>query len=155
MFGLGGVFVEVLGDVTFRVPPFGKDEARRMLDELKGAALLSGARGRPKADLNALADDGWNTRFWVSKLHFYISGLPFYNFPYMFGLLFGLGLYARYQQDPTGFKTGYDELLASTGAADAATLAARLEIDTRSPAFWRASLDTIRADIDRFEALAE
>ena len=56
MFGLGGVFVEVLGDVTFRVPPFGKDEARRMLGELKGAALLRGARGRPRADTSALVD---------------------------------------------------------------------------------------------------
>jgi acyl-CoA synthetase (NDP forming) len=56
MFGLGGVFVEVLKDVTFRVPPFGKDEARRMLDELQGTALLNGARGRPKADRNALVD---------------------------------------------------------------------------------------------------
>ena len=56
MFGLGGVFVEVLRDVTFRVPPFGKDEAARMLDEVKGAALLDGARGRPKADRRALVD---------------------------------------------------------------------------------------------------
>jgi acyl-CoA synthetase (NDP forming) len=56
MFGLGGVFVEVLKDVTFRVPPFGKDEARRMLDELQGAALLDGARGQPKADRTALVD---------------------------------------------------------------------------------------------------
>jgi acyl-CoA synthetase (NDP forming) len=56
MFGLGGVFVEVLEDVTFRVPPFGRDEARRMLDEVQGAALLRGARGRPKADRNALVD---------------------------------------------------------------------------------------------------
>jgi oligoendopeptidase F len=44
-------------------------------------------------------------------------------------------------------------LLASTGMADAATLAARMGIDTRAPEFWRASLDIIRADIDRFEAL--
>jgi len=56
MFGLGGVFVEVLKDVTFRVPPFGKDEARRMIDEVKGAPLLRGARGRPKADVGALVD---------------------------------------------------------------------------------------------------
>jgi len=48
--------VEVLKDVTFRVPPFGKDEARRMLDEVQGASLLRGARGRPKADRNALVD---------------------------------------------------------------------------------------------------
>jgi acetate---CoA ligase (ADP-forming) len=56
MFGLGGVFVEVLKDVTFRVPPFGKDEARRMLEEVQGAALLHGARGKPKVDRAALVD---------------------------------------------------------------------------------------------------
>ncbi len=56
MFGLGGIFVEVLKDVTFRVPPFGRDEARRMLEEVQGAALLSGVRGRPKVDRTALVD---------------------------------------------------------------------------------------------------
>jgi acyl-CoA synthetase (NDP forming) len=56
MFGLGGVFVEVLGDVTFRVPPFSKGEARRMVEEVKGYPLLTGARGRARADVNALVD---------------------------------------------------------------------------------------------------
>jgi acyl-CoA synthetase (NDP forming) len=56
MFGLGGVFIEVFEDVTFRVPPFDKAEARRMVDEVRGAALLRGARGRPKGDVNALVD---------------------------------------------------------------------------------------------------
>jgi acetate---CoA ligase (ADP-forming) len=56
MFGLGGVFVEVLKDVTFRVPPFDRDEARRMIEEVKGYPLLTGVRGRPKADLKALVD---------------------------------------------------------------------------------------------------
>lgn len=56
MFGLGGVFVEVLQDVTFRVPPFGRDEARRMVREVKGFPLLAGARGRARADVNALVD---------------------------------------------------------------------------------------------------
>lgn len=46
-----------------------------------------------------------------------------------------------------------DELLSSTGLADAATLAARFDIDIRTPAFWRASLDIIRADIAQFEEL--
>jgi acetate---CoA ligase (ADP-forming) len=54
-FGLGGVFVEVMRDVTFRVAPFGPDEARRMIGEIKGAAVLEGARGRPPADIDALA----------------------------------------------------------------------------------------------------
>lgn len=56
LFGLGGVFVEVLKDASLRRAPFGRDEARRMIGEIKGLALLQGARGRAPADLDALAD---------------------------------------------------------------------------------------------------
>jgi pepF/M3 family oligoendopeptidase len=87
---------------------------------------------------------------WAVKGHYY--GPTFYNYPYTFGLLFGLGLYARYQRDPEPFRTGYDELLSSTGLADAATLATRFGIDTRSIEFWRTSLDVIRGTISEFEA---
>ncbi|MEA2596832.1 MAG: hypothetical protein QOF01_3301 [Thermomicrobiales bacterium] len=87
---------------------------------------------------------------WAVKGHYYSVNHAFYNFPYMFGLLFGLGLYARYRQDPESFKTGYDELLSSTGLADAATLAARFGIDLRSSAFWQESFDVVRRQIDRF-----
>ncbi len=90
---------------------------------------------------------------WAVKGHYYSTARSFYNFPYMFGLLFGLGLYARYQQDPEGFKAGYGDLLASTGLADARTLAARFGMAIDTPDFWRASLDVVRADIDRFEQL--
>jgi acyl-CoA synthetase (NDP forming) len=56
MAGMGGVFLEVLQDVTHRVPPFDAAEARRMVDELRGAALLRGVRGSPPADIDALVD---------------------------------------------------------------------------------------------------
>ncbi len=56
MFGLGGIFVEVLKDVSFRLAPFGVDEARRMIDEIKGRAMLDGVRGQPACDIDALAD---------------------------------------------------------------------------------------------------
>jgi acetate---CoA ligase (ADP-forming) len=56
MFGLGGIAVEVFRDVTFRVPPFDKAEARRMIEEIRSVSLLKGARGKPKANLNALVD---------------------------------------------------------------------------------------------------
>ncbi|MCH8503452.1 MAG: acetate--CoA ligase family protein [Ectothiorhodospiraceae bacterium] len=55
MFGLGGVFVEVLKDVTFRVAPFGLDEAHAMIDEIRGRSILSGVRGLPPADIDRLA----------------------------------------------------------------------------------------------------
>jgi acyl-CoA synthetase (NDP forming) len=55
MVGLGGIFIEVLKDVAFRRCPFGVEEAEAMIRALKGFPLLDGARGRPKADVAALA----------------------------------------------------------------------------------------------------
>jgi succinyl-CoA synthetase beta subunit len=56
MTGLGGVFVEVLADVVFRICPVTRLDAEEMLDELKGAALLKGVRGRPAASRAAVVD---------------------------------------------------------------------------------------------------
>lgn len=92
---------------------------------------------------------------WAVKSHYYRTDTAFYNFPYMFGLLFSFGLFARYEADPDGFRASYDVLLASTGKADAAELAARFGIDIRARAFWESSLDVLRADIDRFVALVD
>lgn len=89
---------------------------------------------------------------WAVKGHYY--GPTFYNYPYTFGLLFGLGLYARCREDPEQFRARYDELLSSTGLADAAALAQRFGMDTRDEAFWRSSLDVIRGNIDRFEGIS-
>jgi pepF/M3 family oligoendopeptidase len=87
---------------------------------------------------------------WAVKSHYYSSGHGFYNFPYMFGLLFGLGLYARYQSDPSAFRAGYDDLLSLTGMASPVTLAERFGIDLRSSDFWRSSLAVVVEDIDQF-----
>ena len=92
-----------------------------------------------------------STRYmWAVKGHYFT---PFYNWPYTFGLLFGIGLYARYRDDPDRFRAGYDDLLSSTGLDDAAGLAGRFGIDVRSSDFWSSSLDVLRARIDAFEAL--
>ncbi|MEM7536628.1 MAG: M3 family oligoendopeptidase, partial [Chloroflexota bacterium] len=91
---------------------------------------------------------------WAVKQHYYSTTRSFYNYPYMFGLLFGLGLYARYVDDPATFRAGYDDLLSSTGTAPADQLAARFGIDISDKAFWASSLDVVRSDIARFETLA-
>lgn len=103
---------------------------------------------------DALAATERHPYMWAVKGHYYRPDYSFYNYPYMFGLLFGLGLYARYERDPERFRVDYDSLLSRTGMADVATLAAGFAIDVRSAAFWQSSLDVVRADIDRFEALA-
>jgi oligoendopeptidase F len=90
---------------------------------------------------------------WAVKPHYY--GPVYYNFPYMFGLLFGLGLYSQYLEDPEKFKAMYDDLLSSTGMAQASELAKRFDIDITTPDFWRSSLDIIREDIDKFESIIE
>jgi pepF/M3 family oligoendopeptidase len=89
---------------------------------------------------------------WAVKPHYY-STYSFYNFPYMFGMLFARGLYAEFDKDREGFKGKYDELLGSTGLADAATLTERFGINIRTPEFWRSSLAKIKNDIDQFERL--
>ena len=54
MFGLGGIFVEVLRDVAFRIAPISEDEAREMIGEIKAYPLLKGYRGLPPADIDAI-----------------------------------------------------------------------------------------------------
>jgi acetyl-CoA synthetase (ADP-forming) len=61
MFGLGGIFVEVLKDVTFRIAPITEDEACEMIGEVKAYPLLKGYRNTPPADLKAIAKILTNT----------------------------------------------------------------------------------------------
>ena len=95
----------------------------------------------------------WHPYMWAWKPHYYRPNLSFYNFPYAFGLLFGLGLYAIYQQRGSAFVAEYDELLRNTGGGTVADLAARFGIDIRRRAFWEGSLQAIEGRIDRYVAL--
>ncbi len=56
MFGLGGVFVEVLKDVSFRIAPFSKNTAKQLIDEIEAKAILHGTRGEKPKDLESLAE---------------------------------------------------------------------------------------------------
>jgi oligoendopeptidase F len=87
--------------------------------------------------------------------HLFIDSVWFYNFPYAFGMLFGLGLLAVRDANPEGFFDRFDTLLADSGMREANELAADFGIDLRDPAFWRASLDTFRADVDRYDSLSQ
>jgi len=118
---------------------------RELCDAMTDAQLATYGDG---VDANAL-----HPYMWAVKPHYYSTA--FYNWPYTFGLLFGIGLYARFTGEPDRFRMGYDDLLATTGLADAASLAARFDIDVQDEAFWTSSLDVLRARIDRFVALVD
>lgn len=89
---------------------------------------------------------------WLLKPHYYSS--HFYNWPYTYGLLFGLGLFARYREDPERFRSGYADLLSRAGMDTAEELGQRFGIDVTDPAFWSASLDVCRERIAQYEQLA-
>ena len=102
--------------------------------------------------------DGLDERYlqkfmWTWKPHYYSSGFPFYNFPYAFGLLFGTGLYAIYQQRGDEFVKDYKDLLASTGENTAAKLAKGFGIDITKRKFWEDSLAIIGKRVDRYSEL--
>lgn len=108
-----------------------------------------------EAYLDGLAEDGWNPRFWVSKLHFYISGLPFYNFPYTFGYLLSLGTFATAKRFSGDFPARYRELLIATGCCEAeAAVQSTLGDDLTRPDFWNRSLDVVEQRVERFLQLA-
>ncbi|MGD9996050.1 MAG: mycothiol synthase, partial [Ilumatobacteraceae bacterium] len=89
---------------------------------------------------------------WLLKPHYY--GSHFYNWPYTYGLLFGLGLFAQYRADPERFRSGYDDLLSRAGMNTAEELGHAFGIDVTGEAFWAASLDVITSRIGQHHALA-
>ena len=110
-------------------------------------------RGQQETYGNGLDSRHLNPYMWAWKPHYYSAGLSFYNFPYAFGLLFGLGLYAVYQERGKTFLPEYDALLRSTGEGTAAELAARFGLDIRQRAFWEGSLRVIGKRIERYLVL--
>jgi len=91
-----------------------------------------------------------HTYMWAWKPHYYSAGLSYYNYPYAFGLLFGLGLYAEYEQRGADFVADYEALLRATGSGTAADLASRFGIDLRRPEFWRGSMAVIEKQVERY-----
>ena len=94
--------------------------------------------------------------FWANKLHFYISGLSFYNFPYLFGYLFSLGVYARREQFGAEFYQRYVALLRDTGRMTAEDLATKhLNVRLDAPDFWQQTIASLGARVDAFELLLD
>lgn len=94
--------------------------------------------------------------FWASKLHFYIDDVPFYNFPYTFGYLFSMGIYAFANQKGTSFEDDYIALLRDTAAMTTEELAKKhLGVDLTQPDFWQAGINQVKKDIADFLVLTQ
>ena len=99
----------------------------------------------------ALEEDGYYPGFWISKLHFYISTLPFYNFPYTFGYLLSLGLYALVEDAKSDFPSQYRDFLIATGCMETEdAIKSTFGHGLREADFWNKSLDIVESRVDRF-----
>lgn len=103
---------------------------------------------------NSLAS--YHPYFWAAKLHFFIDDVPFYNFPYTFGYLFSMGIYAYANQKSTNFEQEYIDLLRDTASMTTEELAEKhLGVDLTKPDFWQAGIDMVLDDIQQFMELTE
>ncbi|MCA9213838.1 MAG: M3 family oligoendopeptidase [Planctomycetales bacterium] len=98
----------------------------------------------------------WDPLFWASKLHFYISGWPFYNFPYTFGYLLSLGTYAIGKEGGSDFAEQYRQLLIATGSMTTEdAVRSTLGYDLTTPDFWEKSLTIVDERVDSLLSLVE
>lgn len=91
---------------------------------------------------------------WVCKGHYYNGDNNFYNFPYAFGGLFALGLYAKFQEEGLAFVEKYRNLLRSTANKSCEDVALEVGVDITDPVFWEASLNQISQRIDKYIELS-
>lgn len=119
-------------------------------DELTGLMLDA----QKEAFLGLLEE--YNPLFWASKLHFYISKLSFYNFPYTFGYLFSNALYGLSKERGKDFVETYKNILISTGCMNTEdVISTNLGMDITKKDFWNKSLDQVEAKINQFIKIAE
>ncbi|HVJ66340.1 MAG TPA: M3 family oligoendopeptidase [Caulifigura sp.] len=104
-----------------------------------------------EAYLDVLDVDGWNPLFWASKLHFYIGGLPFYNFPYAFGYLLSQALFALAPKIGPEFPERYRKLLVLTGCRETEeAIQESLGFNPAEPALWNLALDVVDDKVKQF-----
>ncbi|MDN3504991.1 MAG: M3 family oligoendopeptidase [Rhabdochlamydiaceae bacterium] len=130
---------------------FYEERKKGFVEPSKITELMVSAQN--KAFDNAL--DELAPQFWASKMHFYFTDYPFYNFPYTFGYLFSLGTYLILMDDPKSFEKRYIDLLKDTGRMTTEDLAKKhLGVDLKKPKFFERALAQVQSDIDTYLQLA-
>ncbi len=114
-------------------------------DEL--SAMMLDAQARTYGP--AVREDERHPYMWAVKSHYYRPGLAFYNFPYAFGLLFGLGLYSIYESEGPSFAERYRDLLTLTGRANAKDVVASVGFDIEAKDFWAGGLSVIARQVEK------
>lgn len=100
--------------------------------------------------------DLYHPHFWASKLHFYNTRVPFYNFPYTFGFLFSAGVYSWAKEAGSDFEDRYIGLLRDTGRMRVEELAKKhIGVDLTGQSFWQSAIDLVLSDLPEFLEMTE
>ena len=103
---------------------------------------------------DALEAGGEDPYFWASKLHFYITGITFYNFPYTFGYLLSRGLYAMFKKEGETFLPKYEELLRRAGSDTAEKVVKQtVGSDIEKTEFWSEAIRSLANSLGQLQAL--
>ena len=95
--------------------------------------------------------DEYHPHFWAAKLHFFNTGVPFYNFPYTFGYLFATGVYSQAAKEGPSFAAKYVALLRDTGSMKVEDLAKQhLGVDLSQTEFWQEAIDSALSELDEY-----
>lgn len=130
------------------------EREKGMVDKDRLSEIMINSQKEAFGDL--LDESGYHPLFWCSKLHFYITDAPFYNFPYVFGFLFSGGVYAQAKKEGTSFADKYRALLADTGSMTTEEVAMKhLGVDLTKEDFWIEAVNRSLADVDEFAGLAK
>lgn len=143
------VIVDILSRYYFEQAVFEQRPHGELSPEDLNRLMLDAQR---KTYGDTLDEQALHPYMWAVKVHYYIPSLPYYNFPYAFGALFGIGLYGLYERDGNAFPKRYRELLEWTGGASAEQVTAGAGFDISSPEFWRRGMSVIERHIAEYEA---
>ncbi|CAG9619398.1 M3 family oligoendopeptidase [Sutcliffiella rhizosphaerae] len=95
--------------------------------------------------------DEYDHTFWASKMHFFITQVPFYNFPYTFGYLFSLGIYSQALEEGANYEEKYIALLKDTASMTVEDLAMKhLGVDLTERDFWEKAVQKSLEDVEEF-----
>lgn len=132
---------------------FYAEREKRILDASALSEMM--VDSQRKAYQGLLSEDGYHPLFWASKMHFFITDVPFYNFPYVFGFLFAGGVYNAAREEGKSFADKYRALLADTGSMTTEEVAKKhLGVDLTKEEFWAASVNRSLSKVDEFVKLA-
>jgi len=114
--------------------------------------LMVDAQKKVMAD--AMLEGSEDPLFWASKLHFYITGVTFYNFPYTFGFLLARALYNLFEQEGESFLPKYEDFLRLTGSDTAENVAKRsIGADLTKPDFWATAIQSLNPSLKLYKEL--